>query len=89
VTASANERRGWTAIIWSVANAELYSALRGSERLHWTQRAAREEAEAWCEEMGRGRVYWRVLDDNMALGRLDRCVVVVRSILLPIGSPPV
>jgi hypothetical protein len=65
--------------------ADVIGAVRGSPRLHWTQRAAREEAQAWATEMGHGLIIWESLDDQMAIGRMPGHAVVVRSILLPLG----
>jgi hypothetical protein len=67
--------------------ADVIGALRGSARLHWTQGAARAEAEAWAIEMGLGQIMWDKLDDQMAIGRTPGHALVVRSILLPLGSP--
>ena len=69
--------------------ADLFGAVRGSLRLHWTQRAAGEEAEQWVGEMDPPRtIRWETLDDLMAIGRIDGHAVVIRSILLPLGDPP-
>ena len=47
------------------------------------QRDARREAEGWARTMGQRPIRWELLDDNMALGRIDDHVVLVRSIMLP------
>jgi hypothetical protein len=86
MTREAN-RRGWAAMIFSSGIADVIGAVRGSLRLHWTQRAAQEEARAWATEMGHGRIVWESLDDQMVIGRIPGHTVVVRSILLPLGSP--
>jgi hypothetical protein len=67
--------------------ADVIGAVRGSPRLHRTQRAAQEEAQAWATEMGHGPIVWESLDDQMAIGRIPGHAVVVRSILSPLGSP--
>jgi hypothetical protein len=69
---------------------EVFGAVRGSLRLHWTQRGAREEAEQWVGEMDPPPriIRWETLDDLMAIGRIDGHAVVIRSILLPLGDPP-
>ena len=86
MTREAN-RRGWAAMIFSSGIADVIGAVHGSPRLHWTQRAAQEEAQAWAIEMGHGRIVWESLDDQMAIGRMPGYTVVVRSILLPLGRP--
>jgi hypothetical protein len=86
VTREAN-RRGWAAMIFSSGIADVIGAVRGSPRLHWTQRAAQEETQAWAIEVGHGRIVWESLDDQMAIGRMPGYTVVVRSILLPLGRP--
>ena len=86
MTREAN-RRGWAAMIFSSGIADVIGAVHGSPRLHWTQRAAQEEAQAWAIEMGHGRIVWESLDDQMAIGRMPGYTVVVRSILLPLGKP--
>lgn len=74
-------------MIFSSGIAEVIGAVRGSPRLHWTQQAAQEEAQAWATEMGHGRIVWERLDDQMAIRRIPGYAVVVRSILLPPGRP--
>jgi len=86
VTEEAN-RRGWAATILASGTADVIGAIRRSSRLHWTQRAAREEAQAWATEMGHGQIIWGNLDDEMLIGRIPGHAVVVRSILLPLGRP--
>jgi hypothetical protein len=80
-------RRGWAAMMFPSGIADVIGAVRGSPRLHWTQPAAQEEAQAWATEMGHGRIVWESLDDQMAIGRMPGYTVVVRSILLPLGRP--
>jgi hypothetical protein len=83
------DRRGWATMIYPTGVSEVFGAVRGSLRLHWTQRAAREEAEQWVGEMDPPRIIrWETLDDLMAIGRIDGHAVVIRSILLPLGDPP-
>jgi hypothetical protein len=63
--------------------------VRGSLRLHWTQDAAREEAEGWIEEMGDGPISWETIEPDLLLvGRCRTYVVTLRSVLLPRGEPP-
>jgi len=56
------ERRGWAAIIYQTGVADVFGALRGSPRLHWTQEAARREAEEWVSEMKSGPIHWQPLE---------------------------
>ena len=83
----AGEERGWAAMIFASGITDVIGAVRGSKRLHWTQRAAREEAEKWAAEMNLGALVWESPDEEMALGRVRGHVAVVRSVLLPLGSP--
>jgi hypothetical protein len=83
----AGDRRGWVAIVLVSGVADVVGAVRGSERLHWTQQAARGEAERWATEMGLGQLIWESLDEEMAIGRAPGHVALVRSFLLPLGSP--
>jgi len=86
MTQEAN-RSGWSATILASGTADVIGAVRRSSRLHWTQRAAQEEAQAWATEMGRGEIIWGSPDDEMLIGRIPGHAVVVRSILLPLGRP--
>jgi len=86
MTQEAN-RRGWAAMILASGVADVIGAVRRSPRLHWTLRAAQEEAQAWATEMGRGEIIWGSPDDQMLIGRIPGHAVVVRSILLPLGRP--
>jgi len=86
MTREANER-GWAARIFVSGIADVIGPTRGSLRLHWTQQAAREEAEAWASEMGLGQIEWESLDEQTVIGRTPNHTVVLRSILLPVGSP--
>ena len=54
---------------------------------NWAQQAAREGAEAWASEMGLGQIEWESLDEQTVIGRTPNHTVVLRSILLPVGSP--
>jgi hypothetical protein len=81
------DRRVWAALVFASGVADVIGAVRGSQRLHWTQRAAREEAEKWAAEMNLGPLVWESPDDEVTLGRAQGHVVVVRGVLLPLGSP--
>jgi hypothetical protein len=75
--------KGWTAVLCRLAPFEAHGEHKCSERLHWSQRDARREAEGWARDLGQKPIRWEVLDDNMALGRVDDHVVLLRSIILP------
>jgi hypothetical protein len=85
------ESRGWAAMLFPAgpAVAEVTGALRGSRRLHWTMRAAQQEAEGWVDEMKLEPIRWEVIDDQCVIGRSnDAHTVVLRSVLLPEGAAP-
>ena len=79
----AKDPTGWTAVVCRLAPFEAHGEPKCSERLHWSQRDARREAEGWARTMCQSPIRWEVLDDNMALGRIDDHVVLVRSVMLP------
>jgi hypothetical protein len=78
----------WAAFTYSVSVADMYGAQQLSRHLHWTQRAARREAEAWATSLFNGKIQWQVLGEDMAMGRIGERVFVVREILLPLEEPP-
>jgi hypothetical protein len=83
------DRRGWGAILFPPGVPGIFGAVRGSPRLHWTQDAAREEAESWIEEMRDGPISWETVEpDHLLVGRCRTYVVTLRSVLLPRGEPP-
>ena len=82
-----DDQRGWAAIIFASNVADVIGAIRRSTRLHWTQRAARQEAERWAAEMALGPIAWESLDEQVTMGRTHRNAVVVSSFLLPLDSP--
>jgi hypothetical protein len=69
------ERCVWAAILFATGQADVFGAVRGSPRLHWSFDGARLEAEGWAE-------------DGIAVGRIKGHAIVLRGILLPLGSPP-
>jgi len=81
------DRRVWAALVFASGVADVIGAVRGSPRLHWTQRAAREEAEKWAAEMNLGPLVWENPDNEAAVGRARGHVAVVRGVLLPLVSP--
>ena len=81
------EQRVWAAIIFASHVADVIGAIRRSPRLHWTQRAARREAERWAAEMALGPITWESVDEQVTLGRTPCHAIVVGSFLSPLGSP--
>jgi hypothetical protein len=86
--AGERERRAWAAMIFAIGQADVFGAVRGSPRLHWTLEGARREAEGWVEEMRAGPIAWASVEDGIAVGRIEGHAIVLRSILLPLGPPP-
>jgi hypothetical protein len=82
------ERRVWAAILFVAGQADVFGAVRGSPRLHWSFDGARIEAEGWAEAMQAGPIAWARIEDEIAVGRIKGHAIVLRGILLPLGSPP-
>jgi hypothetical protein len=91
-----NTRRdlvGWAAFLFPTGEGPTVGAVRGSQRLHWTQEGAKRQAEAWAREMHMGPLSWNYIDDKAAIAWVDNHnhgkyrAFVVRSILLPPGEP--
>lgn len=78
----------WAAFTYSISVTDLYGAQQLSRHLHWTQGAARREAETWATSQYKAKIQWQVLGDDMAMGRIGDRVFVVRMILLPLEDPP-
>jgi hypothetical protein len=80
------EERGWAAMLYpcGAAAAEIVGAVRGSKRLHWTQKAARAEANKWIVELKIGPIVWEIVEDQVVIGRNTSHVVILRSVLLPL-----
>jgi hypothetical protein len=86
--ASVRGRPVWAAFTYSISVTDLYGAQQLSPYLHWTQGAARLEAEEWAISQYNGKIHWQLLGDDMAIGRIGDRVFVVRAILLPLERPP-
>ena len=78
----------WVAFTYSISVTDLYGAQQLSRHLHWTQGAARREAEEWATSQYNGKIHWQVLGDDMAMGRIGDRAFVVRELLLPLEAPP-
>ena len=81
------DRRVWAALGFRVRRRGRHRCGAREPAPAWTQGAAREEAETWAAEMNLGPLVWESPDDQLALGRARGHVAVVRSVLLPLGSP--
>jgi hypothetical protein len=87
-TTGDRERRVWAAILFVTGQADVFGAVRGSPRLHWSFDDAKLEAEGWVEEMRAGPIAWARIEDGIAVGRTKGHAIVLRSILPPLGPPP-
>jgi len=90
------DREVWGAVLFRTTNPEVVEGaiLRRSKRLHWTSQAAKEEVLEWMlqlrETKPAGGIEWESADD-VVIGRFARDpnhVAVIRSMLLPLGTPP-
>jgi hypothetical protein len=90
------DREVWGAVLFRTTNPEVVEGaiLRRSKRLHWTSQAAREEVLGWMRERAEttpaGDIDWEGAED-VVIGRFARDpnhVAVIRSMLLPLGTPP-
>jgi uncharacterized membrane protein len=91
------DRRVWASVLFRTTIPDIIEGVivKRSERLHWSLASAMGEAQGWADELtnprSAGRIEWRDVDDNMAIGRLvdqPNYTVVARSMLLPQGRPP-
>jgi len=81
-TTKTDDRLLWCAILHPTDPVLVYGAIRLSPRLHRAQDAAMDEAQSWVTEP----IKWEVLDDPVLLGRVSNRLVVIRSIMLPLGE---
>ena len=83
---------GWAAFLFPTGDGPTVGAVRGSQRLHWTQEGAKRQAEEWASEMQMGPLSWNDIDDKAAIAWVDNNnhgkyrAFVVRSILLPLDE---
>jgi len=81
------DRVVWGAVLFRTTNPEVIEGaiVRRTERLHWTNEAAKEELLGWMQELAQtssaGRYDWSFCQ------RPQSCAVI-RSMLLPLGKPP-
>jgi hypothetical protein len=81
----------WAAVLYRAGVADMFGAVRVSPRLHWTEGAARKEAQGWIEEMQIGPIIWEWLDDQMVIGdqivigRNGIYLIIIYGMLLPTG----
>jgi hypothetical protein len=86
-TNAEENRRGWAAVLCRSGVADVFGAARRSPRLHWTKRAAQEEAQGWIEDLRIGPMTWEVVDDDLlTVGRSRSYAAILYSILLPRGD---
>lgn len=90
------DRVVWGAVLFRTTNPEVIGGaiIRRSERLHWTNQAAKEEVLKWTQELRQtdpaGNVEWQSAED-VIIGRFANDlnhVAVIRSMLLPVGKAP-
>jgi hypothetical protein len=90
------DRVVWGAVLFRTTNPEVVAGaiVRRSERLHWTNQAAKEEVLKWMQELPQTRsgnmVDWQSADEFI-IGRFSNDsnhVAVIRSMLLPLGKAP-
>ena len=90
------DRVVWGAVLFRTTNPEVVEGaiIRRSERLHWTNQAAKEEVLGWIRDLPQTNpaegIEWQSAED-VTIGRFanDRNhVAVIRSMLLPLGKPP-
>jgi hypothetical protein len=90
------DRVVWGAVLFRTTNPEVVEGaiVRRSERLHWTSEAAKEEVLGWMRPLRgtkpAGGIEWQSAED-IAIGRFandPNHVAVIRSMLLPLGTPP-
>ena len=90
------DRTVWGAALFRTTNPEVVEGaiIRRSERLHWTNEAAKEEVLGWMRESAQtsstDEIEWQSAED-VTIGRFandPNHVAVIRSMLLPLGKPP-
>ena len=90
------DRTVWGAALFRTTNPEVVEGaiIRRSERLHWTNEAAKEEVLGWMRESAQtsstDEIEWQSAED-VTIGRFandPNHVAVIRSILLPLGKAP-
>lgn len=91
-----SDRVVWGAVLFRTINPEVVAGaiVRRSQRLHWTDEAAKEEVQKWMYELPQAdpdaRIEWQNAGD-MFIGRVSSDpdhVAVIRSMLLPLGTTP-
>jgi hypothetical protein len=90
------DRVVWGAVLFRTTNPEVVAGaiVRRSERLHWTNQAAKEEVLRWMRELSptssADNIGWQSAA-NFIIGRVPNDpnhVAVIRSMLLPLGKAP-
>jgi hypothetical protein len=91
IVTEAHHRAAWAAHLFRLgadATVHAFGAVRASQRLHWTEDAARREAEGWAREMHLGSPSWEVVDKTAAVAWVNSYAFVARSMGLPLKEPP-
>jgi hypothetical protein len=87
-----NDQLVWAAMVFPTGSRDIVGALYGSPRLHWTEAAARTEAQVWADQRqtAKRRIEWHRVDEVLTLGRVPELELsfVVRGILLPLPRQP-
>jgi hypothetical protein len=90
------DRVVWGAVLFRTTNPEVVAGaiIRRSERLHWTDEAAKEEVLKWIRDLPQSDaaagIEWQSAED-VIIGRFSGDpdhVAVIRAMLLPLGKPP-
>jgi hypothetical protein len=90
------DRVVWGAVLFRTTSPEVVAGaiVRRSARLHWTNQAAKEEVLQWMRELPHANraegIEWQSAED-IIVGRFSgnpNHVAVIRSMLLPMGTPP-
>jgi hypothetical protein len=90
------DRVVWGAVLFRTTSPEVVAGaiIRRSERLHWTNEAAKEEVLQWMQQLPQtdptAEIDWQSTEDFI-VGRVfsdPNHVAVIRAMLLPLGKAP-
>jgi hypothetical protein len=90
------DRLVWGAVLFRTTSPEVVAGaiVRRSERLHWTNQAAKEEVLKWMQELPQPNpadtIEWQNAEDFIIARSPNdpNHVAVIRAMLLPLGKPP-
>jgi hypothetical protein len=78
----------WVWMIYQLESRTIFGAMKRCDRALWTDDEARAEVNVAADEMQIGRIRWDEVDERTWVGRTDlNYIVVVTSVLLPLGEP--